>query len=76
MVYYWIFVYKFSFHFVPVQSKFNEPELRKYFEKFCDRMGLKQHNRDEPTSSSIEMANIRTKVSWKLQEGMLIGKYT
>ena len=41
MVYYWIFVYKFSFHFVPVQSKFNEPELRKYFEKFCDRMGLK-----------------------------------
>ena len=42
------------------------PEPRKDFETFCQRMRLKWHIKDEPTSSSGETINFRTKVSSKL----------
>ena len=49
--------------FVPGQSKLNDPELRRDFKNFCQRMRLKWHIRDEPTSNSSETINHRTKLS-------------
>ena len=57
-----------------LKNGFNHPELRRDFESFCQRMRLKWHIRDEPTSNPSETINFSTKVSWKLREDLLIGK--
>ena len=37
-----------SLDYHPIQNKINEPEWRKDFEKFCRRMKLKWHFRNDP----------------------------
>lgn len=55
-----------------VQSNISSNELRRDFEKLCQRMRSKWRLDNEPASSLSETINFRSKASWKPQEGQLI----
>ena len=56
-------------HFAPIQRKVNEPELRQDFEKFCRRMRIKWHFRNEPSDNFSEIPAFPPKSSWKPPTG-------
>ena len=51
--------------FALIQRKVNEPELRQDFEKFCRRMRIKWHFRNEPSGNFSERPAFSPKSSWK-----------
>ena len=53
--------------FTSTQKKLNEPELRSDFNKFCRRMRLKWHFRDESENFS-EVPVFNSKSRWKLSQ--------
>ena len=55
--------------FAPIQRKINEPELRKDFEEFCRRMGIKWHFRNENTSDFNNIPAFVPKSAWKPPTG-------
>ena len=55
--------------FALIQRKINEPELRKDFERFCRRMRIKWHFRDEPTSDFSNISAFTPKSVWKPPKG-------
>ena len=55
--------------FAPIQRKINEPELREYFEKFCHRMSVKWHFRNDPSESFSNKPAFSPKSNWKPPEG-------
>ena len=50
-------------NFAPIQRKINEPELRSDFGKFCRRMRIMWHFRNEPTLDFSEKSAFHTKSS-------------
>ena len=55
--------------YAPIQSKINEPELRRDFEVFSRRMRLKWYFWNEPIPLFSERLSFTPKSSWKPPEG-------
>ena len=53
----------------PIQNKINKPELRRNFEGFCRRMGLKWYFHNEPTPYFKVTLVFATKSTWKPPKG-------
>ena len=55
--------------FAPIQTKVNEPELRKGFEEFCRRTRIKWQFRNEPTSDFSNIPAFAPISTWKPPKG-------
>ena len=55
--------------FAPFQTKVNEPELRRDFQKFCRRMRIKWHFRNEISEDFSEVPAFSPKSSWNPPQG-------
>ena len=56
-------------HFVPIQNKINDPELRTDLKDFCRRMCIKWYFRNEPSQKFSEIPWFTPKSSWKPPKG-------
>ena len=56
-------------HFVLIQRKVNEPELKQDFEEFCKGMQIKWHFWNKPSNNFSEIPAFQSKSSWKPPTG-------
>ena len=61
--------------FAPFQRKVNEPELRRAFEEFCRRMGIKWHFRNEISEEFSEVPAFYPKSSSNPPQDIPIWKH-